>query len=246
MPVEALLFAGATVTPKPHGCARLIAGVRHARRPTSLDLHIKTAAALVGRNACGSASLRFRRLFNRVVRHATAFGGTASVPPYLAIPAAMNTLTQLPHHPATAVALETTASVATGTPNGLSGVPSAIVPSATSGASGASVSAVISEIRYAGRSAFSASRLDTLKASNGQCVYCGAAANTGDHVKSVKKSAIEVVEGKISRSDAIKQANAPENIRAACTSCNSSEGAKDLSDTPGPGKWVPPNGFRNE
>lgn len=99
------------------------------------------------------------------------------------------------------------------------------------------------ELRKAGRSDFNASRSEALAANGGKCTYCDKSATAGDHVKSLKSYADDVNAGKISRSDAIKQANSRENIAGACTSCNSSKGARELSAAEGPGKWVAPNGF---
>lgn len=102
------------------------------------------------------------------------------------------------------------------------------------------------ELRAAGRADFKASRAEALAESGGKCTYCDKAATAGDHVKSLKSYANDVNAGKISRSDAVKQANSRDNITGACTSCNSSKGARELSQTEGPGKWVAPNGFYRE
>lgn len=105
------------------------------------------------------------------------------------------------------------------------------------------------ELRSAGRADFRASRAEALAKANdknnGKCFYCGInKAAQGDHVKSLKSFADDVNAGKISRADAIKQASAPENIVGACLQCNTSKGAKQLSVTDGPGKWVAPNRFK--
>lgn len=102
------------------------------------------------------------------------------------------------------------------------------------------------ELRAAGRADFNASRADALAANGGKCTYCDKAATAGDHVKSLKSYANDVNAGKISKADAVKQANSRDNITGACTSCNSSKGARELSQTEGPGKWVAPNGFYRE
>ena len=102
------------------------------------------------------------------------------------------------------------------------------------------------ELRAAGRADFNASRSEALAANRGKCTYCDKPATAGDHVKSLKSYADDVNAGKISRADAIKQANSPKNIKGACTSCNSSKGAQEVSPTPGPGKWVAPNGFHGD
>lgn len=103
-----------------------------------------------------------------------------------------------------------------------------------------------SELRAAGRADFKASRAEALAANGGKCTYCDNAATAGDHVKSLKSWADDVNAGKISKSDAVKQANARDNITGACTACNTSKGARELSQTEGPGKWVAPNGFYRE
>jgi len=97
------------------------------------------------------------------------------------------------------------------------------------------------ELRSAGRADFNASRKDALAANGGKCTYCGAnKATAADHIKPLKSYADDVNAGKISKADAVTQANARENITGACTPCNSSKGAKELSETPEPDKWVPP------
>ena len=103
-----------------------------------------------------------------------------------------------------------------------------------------------SELRTAGRTDFNASRAEALAANGGKCTYCEKSATAGDHVKSLKSYADDVNAGKISRGDAVTQANSRGNIAGACTSCNSSKGARELSGTEGPGKWVAPNGFRRD
>ena len=102
------------------------------------------------------------------------------------------------------------------------------------------------ELRAAGRADFNASRADALAANGGTCTYCEKAATAGDHVKSLKSYANDVNAGKISKADAVKQANSRDNITGACASCNSSKGARELSQTEGPGKWLAPNGFYRE
>ncbi len=103
------------------------------------------------------------------------------------------------------------------------------------------------ELRAAGRADFKVSRTEALAASGGKCTYCDTgSAVAGDHVKSLKSFADDVNAGKLSRSDAVKQANSRENITGACVSCNSSKGARELSQTEGAGKWVAPNGFYRE
>ncbi|WP_431824780.1 RHS repeat-associated core domain-containing protein [Burkholderia sp. F1] len=110
-----------------------------------------------------------------------------------------------------------------------------------------STTVTAAELRAAGRADFNTSRTEALNASGGKCTYCkNGVATAGDHVKSLKSYADDVNAGKITREAAIKQANSPGNITGACTSCNSSKGARDLSRTPGPGKWVAPNGFYPE
>ena len=96
------------------------------------------------------------------------------------------------------------------------------------------------ELRAAGRADFKASR-ETALSGRAKCSYCDKPATQGDHIKSLKSYADDVNAGKIRRSDAVRQANAPENVTGACASCNLSKGAKTLSETPGPDKWVPPN-----
>lgn len=99
------------------------------------------------------------------------------------------------------------------------------------------------DLRKAGRTDFGAARKDALGQQGVKCTYCSNSATQGDHVKSLKSYADDVNEGKISRVDAAKQANSRENVAPACGPCNSSKGAKELSTTPGPGKWVAPNGY---
>jgi RHS repeat-associated protein len=103
------------------------------------------------------------------------------------------------------------------------------------------------ELRAAGRADFKVSRTEALAASGGKCTYCDTgSAVAGDHVRSLKSFADDVNAGKLSRSDAVKQANSRENITGACVSCNSSKGARELSQTEGAGKWVAPNRFYRE
>ncbi len=98
------------------------------------------------------------------------------------------------------------------------------------------------ELRAAGRADFEASKAEKLGESGGKCVYCNVNdASTGDHVRPLKQFADDVNAGRITREDAIRAASAPDNIVGACRPCNSSKGARELSDTPGPGKFVPPN-----
>lgn len=102
------------------------------------------------------------------------------------------------------------------------------------------------ELRSAGRADFRASRKEALTDNGGKCTYCGAPATAGDHIKPLKAFAEDVNAGKMTKADAVKRANARDNITGACTSCNSSKSANELSKTPGPGKWVAPNGFYRE
>ena len=130
---------------------------------------------------------------------------------------------------ATLVVAETTAAIASG----------AIVPSVAIEGMAAKVTS--QELRAAGQADFQASRAAALLENGGKCVYCDkAAATAGDHVIPVKKFADEINAGRITKAEAVKAANAPENIVGACKSCNSSKGAKELGATPGPGLYVPP------
>lgn len=95
------------------------------------------------------------------------------------------------------------------------------------------------ELRSAGRADYDASKAKALTENGGKCNYCKADATQGDHVKSLKSFADDVNSGKMTKTDAVKQAHSPDNVVGACASCNPSKGAKELSSTPGPGKYVP-------
>jgi len=107
-----------------------------------------------------------------------------------------------------------------------------------------------SDLRAAGRADFEAARAGKLAENGGMCTYCGRNASAEvDHIKSLKSYASDVNTGKISRADAVKEANAPGNLAGACVPCNRGPGgkhAKDLSSEAGPGKWVAPNGFKKD
>ena len=65
---------------------------------------------------------------------------------------------------------------------------------------------------------------DEVRAKNdGKCVYCGADADTNDHVRPWK----EIKEGAGSRGEEIDRFNDVDNMLPACRSCNSSKGAGD-------------------
>lgn len=102
------------------------------------------------------------------------------------------------------------------------------------------------DLRAAGRSDFAIRREEAL-AGTSKCTYCDTGtATTGDHMKSLKSFANDVNNGIMTAKDAVKASNAPSNIKPACTSCNFSKGARELSRVPGPGRWVAPNGFYPE
>ena len=81
-----------------------------------------------------------------------------------------------------------------------------------------------------------------LTENGGKCNHCGAAdATVGDHVKPLKAFADDVNSGTMTKADAVRQAHAPDNVVGSCAACNGQKGAKELSSTPGQGKYVPPN-----
>jgi RHS repeat-associated protein len=84
-----------------------------------------------------------------------------------------------------------------------------------------------------------------LSKNGGKCEYCGERDSSQvDHIVPVKKFADDVNAGKTTRAQAKKDANATGNLAGACGSkggCNQQKGAKQLSATPGQGKYVPPN-----
>ena len=100
------------------------------------------------------------------------------------------------------------------------------------------------EIRAAGKADFAASKEAAIKENGGKCAYCSAKeATQGDHIKSVKEFANDVNAGTMTKAEAVKAANSPANIAGACGGkggCNPTKGARELSGTPGPGKYVPP------
>ena len=138
----------------------------------------------------------------------------------------------------TIMAAETAAAVATG----------AVVPSVALEGVAAKVTAT--ELRVAGQADFQAARAGKLAENGGMCTYCTVRPATEvDHVKSLKAYADDVNAGKLTKSDAAKQANAESNLAPACSPCNRGPGgkhAKELGSEPGPGKWVAPNGFKKD
>ena len=100
-------------------------------------------------------------------------------------------------------------------------------------------------MRGYGKTDFEASKAAALKENGGKCVYCNSRdATQGDHLKPLKAFAGDVNSGKMTKAEAIKQANVPENIVGACGGtggCNQIKSGDILSSTPGPGKYVPPN-----
>lgn len=91
---------------------------------------------------------------------------------------------------------------------------------------------------------FKQSREAALKRKEGVCEYCQSRpATQGDHFVPVKKYAEDVNAGKITKEEAKRIANEPENIVGACGGtggCNQIKGGRMPSSTPGPGKYVPP------
>ncbi|WP_455925918.1 RHS repeat-associated core domain-containing protein [Pseudomonas putida] len=98
-----------------------------------------------------------------------------------------------------------------------------------------------SQLRKLGRTQFESSRADVLSQNNGICAHCRVnPATSVDHIEPVKKFVDAVNSGNMNLKDAVEQSSARSNLTGACGSCNSSKGSKTLSDTPGPGLWVPP------
>jgi RHS repeat-associated protein len=97
------------------------------------------------------------------------------------------------------------------------------------------------ELRTAGRASFERARPQKLLENGGKCVYCNTnAATVGDHVKSLKNYADEVNSGERTLQNAIAESSSAKNVAGACSPCNGSKSWFTLSETPGPGKWVPP------
>jgi hypothetical protein len=115
---------------------------------------------------------------------------------------------------------------------------------------GMAAKATATGLRAAGQADFQAARAGKLAENGGMCTYCTTRAATAvDHVKSLKSFADDVNAGKLTAAEAAKKANAEGNLKGACTQCNRGPGgkhAKELSGEPGPGKWVAPNGFKND
>jgi RHS repeat-associated protein len=97
------------------------------------------------------------------------------------------------------------------------------------------------QLRAEGASLFRKVRASILERNGGKCYLCGKNhATQVDHVKSVKSYAEEVNAGKMTKEEALRKMNAEENLKGACMPCNNAKGSKELSDTPGPDKYVPP------
>jgi uncharacterized protein RhaS with RHS repeats len=115
---------------------------------------------------------------------------------------------------------------------------------------GGALKVTAKELRAAGKADFNAARPGKLAENGGTCTYCGNRPSTEvDHVKPLKSFADDVNAGKMTKADAVKEANAPGNLAGACTSCNRGEGgkhAKELGDTPSKDTWVAPNGFKRD
>ncbi len=105
-------------------------------------------------------------------------------------------------------------------------------------------------VRAAGQADFQAARAGKLAENGGMCTYCSIRPATEvDHLRPVKSFADDAKAGKLTAEEAAKLANAGSNLKPACRLCNRGPGgkhAKELSSEPGPGKWVAPNGFRND
>ena len=98
------------------------------------------------------------------------------------------------------------------------------------------------QLRQEGQSAFSKSRESALQENNGVCNYCGTRpATQGDHVKPLKSYAADVNQGKMTKQEAITESSSKSNVLGACATCNGAKTAKELSGTPGAGKFVPSN-----
>lgn len=96
-----------------------------------------------------------------------------------------------------------------------------------------------------GATTFKESRKEVLQQNNGLCEYCqNRVATQGDHIIPIKKFADAVNRKEITLEKARKQANSRENIVGSCGGkggCNQIKGARELSSTPGKGKFVPSN-----
>ena len=97
------------------------------------------------------------------------------------------------------------------------------------------------DLRRIGTSVFKDSKLFKIAVSGGKCEYCGAAAQVGDHAKSLSSFAKDVNAGRLTKAEAVEMAHSPDNIKGACVLCNGDKGAQDLSKTPGDGGYVPTN-----
>ena len=76
--------------------------------------------------------------------------------------------------------------------------------------------------------------------SDGKCQYCQERdASTTDHIEPVKNARDAVNSGNMTKAEADSYINRQDNLVDACTTCNPSKGAKEVSLTPEPGKWTP-------
>lgn len=95
------------------------------------------------------------------------------------------------------------------------------------------------ELRRIGTGVFKDSKLFKMAVNGGRCEYCGAAAEVGDHAKSLKSFAGEVNAGHMTKAEAVEMAHSPDNIKSACSICNGEKGGKNLSQQPDDGGYVP-------
>jgi len=102
------------------------------------------------------------------------------------------------------------------------------------------------ELRRLGRGRFEGaggSKAEALQRSGGVCEHCGKpTAAQGDHMRSLQRYATDVNEGSLTVEEAVEASSAPENIAASCGGrggCNPIKGARELSNEPGPGRFVP-------
>ncbi|OBX82994.1 HNH endonuclease [Moraxella nonliquefaciens] len=96
-----------------------------------------------------------------------------------------------------------------------------------------------------GNKIFKESRKEMLQQNNGLCEYCqNRVATQGDHIIPANQFAKDVNDNKKTLDEARREANSRENIVGSCggkDGCNQIKGARELSSTPGKGKFVPSN-----